>query len=154
MSIVARWSSSGTTFKADAQKCYEEILEICEDIDSAPVEKILEKARDETTELHKCFTWDDTEAAERWRKYEAGLVSRQLVLKRVEEDAPKDQPEIRLFYSTDNRSGYKPTQIIVKKQDEYQALLNMAKKELQAFKKKYATLKNDLLEVFEAIDQL
>ena len=154
MSIVARWSSTGTTFKADPQKCYEEILEICEDIDSAPAEKILEKARDEETELHKCFTWDDSVAAERWRMREAGLVSRQLVLKRVEDDAPKDQTEIRLFYSTDNKSGYKPTQIIVKKQDEYQALLNMAKKELQAFKKKYATLKNDLLEVFEAIDQL
>lgn len=151
MAIVAKWSSSGTTFKADAQKCYEEILEICEDIDSAKAEDILEKARDENTELHKCFTWDDSVAAERWRREEAGLVTRQLV--RVEVEVPKDRPEVRLFYSTDNKSGYKPTQIIVQKADEHQALLKTAWKAILALRHKYSMLK-ELDSVWEAIDQL
>lgn len=153
MAIVAKWSSTGTRFGADAQKCYEEIMEICDDISEAPPQVVLDKARDENTELHKCFTWDDGIAAERWRIQEARLVTRQLVLKEVK--APKkDRPEIRLFYKTDNSSSYKPTEIIVQKQDEYQALLKRARAELDAFKRKYSMLKNDLLEVFEAIDQL
>lgn len=148
MAIIAKWSASGTRFGADAQKCYEEILEICEDIESASPRAILEKARDETTELHKCFTWDDSIAAERWRVQEARLVARQLVIKEVE--VPKDRPEVRLLYKTDNESGYKPTQIIVKQEDEYKALLKRAYSELRAFKQKYAMLK-ELQEIFDLI---
>ena len=148
MAIVAKWSATGTRFGADAQKCYEEIMEICDDIESASPQAILEKARDETTELHRCFTWDDSIAAEKWRINEARLVTRQLVIKEVE--VPKDRPEIRLFYKTDNESGYKPTHIIVQQEDEYKQLLARAYAELRAFKAKYSMLK-ELQEIFELI---
>lgn len=149
MGIVAKWSASGTRFGADAQKCYEEIMEICEDLDSATPQAVLERARDESSELHKCFTWDDSIAAERWRISEARLVTRQLVIKEVE--VPKDRPEIRLFYKTDNESGYKPTEIIVRKEDEYKKLLASAYAELRAFKRKYSMLK-ELQEIFDLIN--
>jgi len=149
MAIVAKWSATGTRFGADAQKCYEEILEICNDVDSASPQAILDKARDESTELHKCFTWDDKVASEKWRVHEARLVTRQLVIKEVE--VPKDRPEVRLFFKTDNESGYKPTQIIVRKEDEYKQLLARAWGELEAFRKKYSML-SELQELFEVID--
>lgn len=147
--IVAKWSATGTRFGADAQKCYEEIMEICDDFESATPQAVLEKARDESAELHKCFTWDDSIAAERYRLTEARLVTRQLVIKEVE--VPKDRPEVRLFYKTDNESGYKPTQIIVRQEDEYKKLLARAYAELRAFKAKYSMLK-ELQEIFELID--
>lgn len=147
--IVAKWSATGTRFGADAQKCYEEIMEICDDFESATPQAVLEKARDESAELHKCFTWDDSIAAERYRLTEARLVTRQLVIKEVQ--VPKDRPEVRLFYKTDNESGYKPTQIIVRQEDEYKKLLARAYAELRAFKAKYSMLK-ELQEIFELID--
>lgn len=147
--IVAKWSATGTRFGADAQKCYEEIMEICDDFESATPQAVLEKARDESAELHKCFTWDDSIAAERYRLTEARLVTRQLVIKEVE--VPKDRPEVRLFYKTDNESGYKPTQIIVRQEDEYKKLLARAYAELRAFKAKHSMLK-ELQEIFELID--
>lgn len=149
MAIVAKWSATGTRFGADAQKCYEEIMEICNDLDSASPRDVLDKARDESTELHKCFTWDDSVASERWRIHEARLVTRQLVIKEVK--VPKDRPEVRLFYKTDSKPGYKPTQIIVRKEDEYKALLARAYSELRAFKAKYSMLE-ELREIFELID--
>lgn len=149
MAIVAKWSATGTRFGADAQKCYEEIMEICNDLDSASPRDVLDKARDESTELHKCFTWDDSVASERWRIHEARLVTRQLVIKEVK--VPKDRPEVRLFYKTDSKPGYKPTQIIVRKEDEYKALLERAYSELRAFKAKYSMLE-ELREIFELID--
>lgn len=149
--IVAKWSNVGTRFGADAQKCYEEIMEICDSLDSASPQDILEKARDESSELHKCFTWNDSVAAERWRMHEARLITRQLVIK--EEKVPTDRPEVRLFYKTDNESGYKPTELILQKEDEYKALLKRAKMELEAFKRKYAMLR-ELQELFELIDSL
>lgn len=148
MATIAKWSATGTRFGADAQKCYEEILEICDDFDSASPQAILEKARDESSELHKCFTWDDTEAAEKWRINEARLVARQLVIKEVE--VPKDRPEVRLLFKTDNESGYKPTHIIVKQEDEYKKLLERAWAELRAFKQKYSMLE-ELREILELI---
>lgn len=46
-------------------------MEICDQMESATPQQILEKARDESTELHKCFTWDDSIAAEKYRIQEA-----------------------------------------------------------------------------------
>lgn len=151
MAIIAKWSATGTRFGADPQLVYEEIMEICDDLESASPKDILEKARNEDTELHKCFTWDDSIAAERWRLNEARIVARQLVIR--EERVPVDRPEVRLLYSTDNKSGYKPTTTIVKVQSEYEDLLKRAYAELQAFKAKYSMLA-ELQEIFEAIDAL
>lgn len=61
--IFAAWKS-GCRISADAQKVADEILAIGK---SATTAQILDKARDEKTELHKCFDWNDAEAAEKWR---------------------------------------------------------------------------------------
>ena len=42
----------------------------------------------------------------------------------------------------------------MKNEDEANALLNRAKEELRAFQIRYASLKGELEEVFEAIDEL
>jgi len=59
--IFATWRQ-GCRYVADAQKVYEEITAIGA---AATTKQILDKARDENTELHKCFDWNDTEAAEK-----------------------------------------------------------------------------------------
>lgn len=60
--IAATWKT-GTDglYKADAQKVAEEILSIGE---SATPAQIVDRAKDESAELHKCFEWDDTAAAQ------------------------------------------------------------------------------------------
>lgn len=145
MAIVAKWASGQRCFSADAQKCAEEIMEIGED---AHPSQVLEKARDENTELHKCFIWDDAVAAEKYRLNQARKVLQFLVI--AEEKEPEDRPEIRFFYKTDKESGYKPVELVVKKQDEYEALLARAYAELRAFKAKYAML-SELQEIFDLI---
>ncbi len=145
----ARWET--VIFRADAQKCAEEITEICNDIGSATPQQILEKARDESTELHKCFTWDDTIAAEKYRLAQARQVVCKLKIEIIEQEKQEPTP-IRFFYKTD-KSGYKPTSFIVKHVDEYQFLLERALRELEAFKQKYKNI-TELEAVFEAIDNI
>lgn len=145
----ARWETG--IFHADAQKCAEEITEICNDIGSATPQQILEKARDESTELHKCFTWDDTIAAEKYRLAQARQVVCKLKIEIIEQEKQEPTP-IRFFYKTD-KSGYKPTSFIVKHVDEYQFLLERALRELEAFKQKYKNIA-ELEAVFEAIDNI
>ena len=140
------WRRGAGFFKADANKVATEIMAIGDDVKPSDV---VEKARDKSTELHKCFTWDNKVAGEKWRLYEARQVMCQLVI--VEEESPTDRPEIRVFHKTLDDEGYKPIEIVVQNKDEYAKLLERAWAELRAFKAKYAMLK-ELEEILNLID--
>lgn len=144
--IFAAWKS-GCRISADAQKVADEILTIGR---SATTAQILDKARDEKTELHKCFDWDDAEAAEKWRLQQARHIVCNLVIKEKNETP---RPEVRVFFKTDADSGYKPTVLIMQDKDEYRKLLDRALAELNSFKVKYKTLV-ELDGVFDAIDKV
>lgn len=133
--IIASWSEVGRfLYRADAQKVADEILSIGSE---ATPRQIVEKAADSNTELHKCFTWDDQVAAEKWRLQEARHIVSCLVIHRDEENA--DKPEIRYFHKND-QGGYKPAEYIFTHADEHEKLLQGAYADLTAFKRKYANL--------------
>lgn len=145
---VATWRSGPCVFKADAQKVADEISSIGL---SVKPEEIVDKARDENTELHKCFEWDDTKAAEKYRVYQARQIVCHLIIREVNDEPQKR--EVRFFYKTDNQEGYKPVSYIMRNEDEYHKLLDRALTELKAFQRKYSTLK-ELDGLFEAINEL
>ena len=145
---VATWRSGPCVFKADAQKVADEISSIGL---SVKPEEIVDKARDESTELHKCFEWDDTKAAEKYRVYQARQIVCHLIVREVNDEPQKR--EVRFFYKTDNQEGYKPASYIMRNEDEYHKLLDRALTELKAFQRKYSTLK-ELDGLFEAINEL
>ena len=142
--IVISWKVKGL-FKADAQKVSEEIAEIGETVEPS---EILEKARNESTELHKCFEWRDDIAAEKYRLHQARVMLGNLVFKYKDEQV-KQEP-VRLMYKTAENEGYKSINLIMQKPDEYKALLDRAYSELRAFKNKFKMLK-ELKEIFDLI---
>ena len=131
-------------FKADAQKIADEIGDR-----KVTAEELVNMGRDESSELHKCFTWDDGIAAEKWRLQEARIILSGLVYKSDKED---DVPT-RIYSLTTEKQTYQPTRHFVTQPDEYQNLLKRAYAELESFRKKYASL-SELQLVFEAIDAL
>ena len=132
--------------KGDAQKCYDE----CQTLTEVTPENVLEKARDEKTELHKCFEWNDSIASEKYRLIQAREIIRHFVI--VQEDK-KDAPKIRQYQITTKMNTYEPTKMFIQKPDEYAALLERAKNELEAFKRRYQMLA-ELEQIFEAIEDL
>ena len=133
--ITAEWSRVGKgLYKADAQKVAEEIMSIGSE---ATPSQIVEKARDEDSELHKCFTWDDQKAAEQWRLQQARSVVGCLIVHR--EEKYEDKPEVRVFHKNDS-GGYKPATYVFTHADEHEKLLQAAYAELAAFKRKYSSL--------------
>ena len=133
--IEAKWSKIGKAlYNADPQKVAEEIESIGGDAKPA---QIVEKARDSSTELHKCFTWDDQEAARKWRIEQARHVVSCLVIRRTEER--EGEPEIRYFHKTDS-NGYKPAQYVFTHADEHAKLLQLAYADLEKFRVKYSSL--------------
>lgn len=142
--MEVEWKINGI-FKADAQKVYEEIGDR-----KVTPEEVLEQARnDENSELHKCFEWDDSVAAEKYRLTQARQVIQFLVIK----PEKKDEPQVRVFQITTETNNYQPTRLFIQQPDEYKALLQRAKNELSAFKTRYKTL-SELENVFAEIDKV
>ena len=143
---VAMWKPGFESLhKADPQKVADEIARICPE---PKPEQIVERARDSTTELHKCFDWNDTTAAEKWRIHQARQIVCHLVFKRPESE--REKPPIRIFYKNKGDEGYKPTTFIMQNKSEYDALLEQAYAELHRFKEKYHTL-SELEEIMALI---
>lgn len=133
--ITAEWSKVGKgLYKADPQKVAEEIMSIGSE---ATPSQIVDKAKGERTELHKCFTWDDKKAAEQWRLQQARSIVGCLIIHR--EEKYEDKPEVHYFHKNDS-GGYKPATYVFTHADEHEKLLQAAYAELAAFKRKYSSL--------------
>lgn len=144
MSFVV-WQS-GFEYDADPQKVYEEIAAIGE----APTpQQIVDRAADENSAMHGCFTWDDTKAANNWRKQEARtMLSRLVIQRRADDDSV---PEVRVFHHVEGYSGYRQTVQIFHRTDERLALLRQIYRELESLKRKYELL-CDLPEMMKLLD--
>lgn len=123
---------AGTGFRGNAEAVYHEIQTLG---NSYTPDDIVELAKDESTELHKCFEWDDTIAAEKWRKHTARLIccSLQVVVEKEE----KEPVTYRLIQNDRSEQAYKPVTMTVRNDAEYDRLLKQAKLELKAFKERY-----------------
>ena len=95
-------------FNADARKVYDELQSIG---NTYTPEQIVDFARDENTELHKCFQWDDSIAAESWRKQQARQIVQSLVVV-VETEEYKAQT-YRLIEHDSINSAYKPVTLMI-----------------------------------------
>ena len=148
--LKARWKPGMEGFYkgANPQTVAEEIMSIGE---SASAEQIVEKAKDERTDLHKCFEWDDTKAAEMWRIHQARVLTSNLIVETLDTQE-NEQPKapVRFFVKTDSSIGYKPIENVHRNVDEYQLLLNRAYSELRAFQRKYSRL-SELDDIFALI---
>lgn len=147
--MAIEWKVKGI-YKANAQAVYDEIQQIG---DTYTPEQIVEKATDESTELHKCFEWDDSAAAHKYRLSQAQGIVRCLVMvnEKVED---KELPKVRAIVSTNMRENtYEPVKITIRNVDSYERLKAEALRELEAFRKKYAVIEEigDIIDELEAI---
>ena len=110
---------------------------------------VVEFARDDSTALHSKFTWDDTEAANQYRLWQA----REVIRVRVTV-LEKAGVEYRAFVSLGRdrirpRGGYRVTADVLSDGEMRGELLSEALDELERFQIKYQKL-TELAPVFEA----
>lgn len=111
---------------------------------------ILDASKKESSPLHRCFEWDDTQAAEKYRETQAAALLRNLTVtvEPITDEAPKT---VRAFVrATEEKHSY--ISIISAMNNEHlrESLLQSALDELREFQRKYADLQ-ELSEVFAAI---
>lgn len=135
-------------FKADAQKCFDEVQTLGEEY--TPHE-VLDLARNPSTELHKCFDWDDSSAAEKWRIQQARFVCNSFTV--VVETTKGEEKAYRLVQHDHDEKVYRPVTFTIRNEDQYESLLRKAKTELAAFKNRYKSIV-ELENVIEEIDRI
>jgi len=118
---------------------------------------VVEYARDPLTALHSRFEWDDTEAAERYRIWQARMIIRmELVVIPVEGTKGKT---VRSFISlvSDRRveqdKGYRFMVDVLSNADLRDQLLDEARQDMLIFRRKYNQL-SELAKVFSAMDEV
>lgn len=144
---MVTWKIKGL-YKADAEAVYSEITALGDSFSPA---QIVEAAKDESTELHKCFTWDDTVAAQKYREHQARMLVASLVIRT--ETSDNEPIAVRVIASTAVKNEYKPIVKLIEVEQDYADLLARAINELKAFQQKYKAI-TELREIFAAIDEL
>lgn len=113
---------------------------------------VVEAARPVRSPLHARFEWDDTEAAEKYRIWQA----RQLIRVCVELIPGVSTPtEVFVSLSEDRLDGrgYRVVTDVLRDEDMRAQMLEDALSELEIFRLKYRRLK-ELVAVFDAIDSV
>lgn len=148
-----KWKNPSYYKNVSAEKVYTEITELGSKNkdETVTLQAIVDKARDEKSELHKCFEWNDTIAAEKYRQQQARVIMINLV--KVQEFDDNKERVIRTHVNIQRGTHeYKPIEYVVKHKDEYTMLLERAKKELIAFKNKYSQL-SELTELMKILEE-
>lgn len=114
-------------------------------------EEVVDAARPETSPLHSSFTWDDTEAAEAFRVWQARVLISTTV-KYI--NLGGKQTAVRVFVSLtpdrqEESGGYRITAAVLSNSEMRAQMLADALEELRRFELKYSQLK-ELAQVFSA----
>ena len=111
-------------------------------------EIVVEEAADPLHPLHHRFTWDDSEAARKWRLHEAG----NLLRVRYKADAGDDRADLRAFWVTRDAEGhptstYEPIEEVVLDPFQRELLLKQMRRDWQSFKRRYQHMEEFIGEV-------
>lgn len=133
-------------FKANAQRVGEEL----ENIKNITNKNVLEYAKENVkSELHKCFEWNDTIASEKYRLFQATQLISSISLVIQEKPIKKQKIYYSIRIEEEGERTFKNIKNILENENEYYALCNKAKKELENCKNSYNDLikKEDLKEI-------
>lgn len=141
---------SGTRLNVSAQAAGE----LCAELESQgrlTPREVVDASRPEVAPLHAAFEWDDAVAAERYRETQASYIIRSIEVV-LEGSSKPTRGFVSLTVNKDERE-YREINRVLSIRSERELLLEQAKRELMAFKSKYAVLE-ELADVFAAIDKV
>lgn len=115
-------------------------------------EDVLKDARNPNSPLHTFFEWDDNAAAEQHRLHQARGLIRSVVAIYVSEDKPAVRARAYVHIAEGETSHYRESGHAMSQAKTRKIVLQRAFKELQAWRQRYADLK-EFAELFEVVDE-
>jgi len=152
-----RWKQHGKQLDVPAEVAYKELLQVKKrNGGNLTPDDVVESAKDPESVMHAWFTWEDTEAARKYRLMEAGALIRSIEI--VYKEAPKMERrafEIQYKKKTgdvESRTVYKTAEEAASDPDNHARLIAEAVRTLMAWRKRFAALQ-ELHHLMVAIDQ-
>jgi len=115
---------------------------------------VVDAARDPNHILHPYFEWDDTKAAELYRLEQARSLIRRVEIEVKIEDRKPVKVRAYVSLQDDRQKGdsYRATVEVLSQEELREKLLEEARREMEAFIKKYRTL-DELAGVIQAMEE-
>lgn len=154
--IEERYEWRGIQYPVEPQVAGAHFKRLEEQFGQVTPENLLESSRPEEAVMHKCFEWDDSVAAERYRKQQAySMISNLIKVVIRHESKPEPSSEIKtravVNVSSDRGKGrFVSVERAMSDGEMHEIVLRNAIRELEEFKAKYRNLR-ELKEVFEAL---
>lgn len=144
--MVYQWRL-GSRISAPAQVAGE----VCEQLEREgrlTAQDLVDVSRDENAPLHGVFEWDDSIAAEEWRKQQARCVINSIVIRSEQESV---EP-VRAFFKVETTGNhYESVYTIIKTPDKREMLMRQVLEEMQSLRQKYANIA-EFENVWNAVD--
>ena len=129
--------------------------EVCEELEKSgglSPKALLDASRDEDAPLHSEFTWDDTEAAEKWRLEQARLLISHVRIVMSDDTQEREAMKERGFVTIPGRqSVYVSLDTALHKEEYRNHLLEQARRDSETFIAKYRRVE-ELSEVVRAMN--
>lgn len=132
IALIYKWKIPGL-IPVDAQVAGQEMERIYNRDGILDPAVIVQESKDEHAPLHRCFEWNDTVAANKYRVNQAKEIIRSIVT--VSEHTNQ---ETRAFVHV-NRE-YQPLSVVIRNPEDTATLLRQAINELRWFEQKYSKL--------------
>lgn len=116
---------------------------------------VVNDARSESSPLHACFEWDDTEAANQYRLSQARYIIRSIEITYEKPDSTGGECVVVQYANLGDRSDSKPYQdirVIMSNKRDRDKYVRMVLRELKTIRDKYKHIK-ELSAVYDAIDK-
>jgi hypothetical protein len=151
--VIYQWKDGAhVRGRLEAQQVGERLETIRNSGDLLTAPRVVEDARPEDALLHSVFEWDDSVAAEEFRREQARMLLRSVVA--IPESAP-ESPAIRAFVvvSEVGEQSYVPTYFAMSDEQLRAQVVARALVELRQFQARYREL-NELADIFAAINRV
>ena len=135
MSTTYQWRDSYRKFyPIDPEQAGQALAEIESQDGQLTAQSVVDAARPKRAPLHDAFEWDNTVAADEWRREQARSIIKSIQIVVVEEEG-EEQPEVRPIYfnvqmDTGTAGYYKSREVLSQSIEEWESALQLAKQQL------------------------
>lgn len=116
------------------------------------VDDVLNEAKDESSPLHKHFEWDDTEAAEQYRRQQARVLIQRCKITLLDTDPVQVRAFVSLPTDRENGGGYRLTATVLGDEGQKAELLRDIQLTIQRWSRKLNLLDRDVAEALEQLE--
>ena len=137
---VYKWRS-GYNYKCSPEDAAQ-VMNGLADAGELNAERLVEISRPEDAPLHNDFEWNDTKAAEQWRKQQGRCMINSLLMIPEEKDTEIGKDPVRAFFKVSpvETAQYESTQVLIRSEDGREAMREQAQKELISYVQKFRTI--------------